>query len=53
VFAGERAVGPHARAVLDVVAVPLLAALIVIQTLDGGERIVVDARCGGAVASAT
>ena len=30
--------------VLDVVAVPLLAALILVQTLDGGERIVLDAR---------
>jgi len=44
VFAGRRAIGPGLRAVLDVVAVPLLAALIVVQTLDGGERIVLDAR---------
>jgi branched-subunit amino acid transport protein len=29
---------------LEVVVVPVLAALIVVQTLDGGERLVVDAR---------
>ena len=44
VFTGRRAIGPDLRMVLDVVAVPLLAALILVQTLDGGERIVLDAR---------
>lgn len=44
VLIGTRAPGPQLRAVLDVVAVPLLAALIVVQTLDGGGRIVLDAR---------
>ncbi len=44
VFAGERSMGPQTRAALDVVAVPLLAALIVVQTFDGGERFVLDAR---------
>jgi len=44
VFAGERALGPELRAILDVVAVPLLAALVLVQTLDGGGRIVLDAR---------
>jgi branched-subunit amino acid transport protein len=44
VFAGRREIGPGLRGVLDVVAVPLLAALIAVQTLDGGQRIVLDAR---------
>jgi len=44
VSAGERALGPELRAILDVVAVPLLAALVLVQTLDGGGRIVLDAR---------
>jgi len=44
VLAGERTAGPRVRAALDIVAVPLLAALVVVQTLDGGQRIVLDAR---------
>ena len=44
VFAGRREAGPDLRTVLDVVAVPLLAALTLVQTLDGGQRIVLDAR---------
>ena len=44
VLAGGRELGPRVRQALDLVAVPLLAALILVQTLDGGQRIVVDAR---------
>jgi branched-subunit amino acid transport protein len=44
VLAGERALRPGLGQVLDLVAIPLLAALILIQTLDGGGRIVFDAR---------
>ena len=43
-LAGGRELGPQVRQVLDLVAVPLLAALILVQTLDGGHRLVVDAR---------
>ena len=44
VLAGGRELGPQVRQVLDLVAVPLLAALILVQTLDGGHRLVADAR---------
>ena len=44
VVAGERELRPGLGQVLDLVAIPLLAALILIQTLDGGGRIVFDAR---------
>ncbi len=44
VLAGQRQLRPGVGQVLDLVAVPLLAALILIQTLDGGQRIVFDAR---------
>lgn len=44
VFAGGRELRPALREVLDFVAVPLLAALILVQTFDGGERLVADAR---------
>jgi branched chain amino acid efflux pump len=44
VFAGGRQLGPRARRALDLVAVPLLAALILTQTLGDGHRLVVDAR---------
>jgi branched-subunit amino acid transport protein len=44
VLAGQREVRPGLAQVLDLVAVPLLAALIVVQTLDGGGRLVADAR---------
>jgi branched-subunit amino acid transport protein len=44
VLAGGRQLGPQARLVLDLVAVPLLAALIVVQTLAEGQRLVLDAR---------
>ena len=44
VLAGQRRLRPAVEQVLDLVAVPLLAALILIQTLDGGRQIVFDAR---------
>jgi branched-subunit amino acid transport protein len=43
-LAGGREPGPQARQMLDLVAVPLLAALILVQTLGDGERLVLDAR---------
>jgi branched-subunit amino acid transport protein len=42
VLAGGRQLGPQARQVLDLVAVPLLAALILVQTV--GPRLAIDAR---------
>ena len=44
VLAGQRQLRPAVGQVLDLVAIPLLAALILIQTLDGGKQIVFDAR---------
>ena len=44
VLTGGRQLGPHARRVLDLVAVPLLAALIVVQSFSTGHRLVLDAR---------
>jgi branched chain amino acid efflux pump len=44
VLAGGRRLGPQAREALDLVAVPLLAALILVQTLGDGHRLVLDAR---------
>ena len=44
VFAGGRELGPRVRRTLDLVAVPLLAALILVQTLGNGHRLVLDAR---------
>ena len=43
VLAGGRQPGPHVRRTLDLVAVPLLAALILVQTLGDGHRLVLDA----------
>jgi branched chain amino acid efflux pump len=43
-LAGGRELGPGARRALDLVAVPLLAALILVQTLGDGQRLVIDAR---------
>jgi branched-subunit amino acid transport protein len=43
-LAGGRELGSGARRVLDLVAVPLLAALIAVQTLSTGHRLVFDAR---------
>lgn len=41
---GDREPSPGVARLLALVAVPLLAALIVVQTLDGGLRLVIDAR---------
>ena len=44
VLAGGRQLGPQVRGAVDLVAVPLLAALILVQTLGDGHRLVLDAR---------
>jgi branched chain amino acid efflux pump len=44
VLAGGRQLGPQVRQTLDLVAVPLLAALILVQTVSDGHRLVLDAR---------
>ena len=44
VLAGGRQLGSGLRKALDLVAVPLLAALILVQTLGDGQRLVLDAR---------
>ena len=44
VLAGGRELRPDLRGVLDLVALPLLAALVAVQTLDDGARVVLDAR---------
>ena len=44
VLAGGRQLGPQVRQALDLVAVPLLAALILVQTVGDGHRLVLDAR---------
>jgi branched-subunit amino acid transport protein len=44
VLAGGRQLGPQMRQTLDLVAVPLLAALILVQTVSDGHRLVLDAR---------
>lgn len=44
VLVGGRELGPQLRRTMDLVAVPLLAALILVQTLGDGQRLVVDAR---------
>ena len=43
-LAGARELRPGVARLLDLVALPLLAALIAVQTLDGGGRLVADAR---------
>ena len=43
-LAGQRELRPGVSQVLDLVAIPLLAALILVQTLDGGRQLVFDAR---------
>jgi hypothetical protein len=48
VLAGGRQLGPRVRAALDLVALRPLAALIVVQTLGAGHRLVLDARGAGA-----
>jgi branched chain amino acid efflux pump len=52
VLAGGRELGPRVRQSLELVAVPLLAALILVQALDGGKRLVVDARAPALVVAA-
>ena len=44
VLAGGRELGREARRTLDLVAVPLLAALILVQALGDDHRLVLDAR---------
>jgi branched-subunit amino acid transport protein len=44
VLAGDRQLRPAMRRALDLVAVPLLAALIAVQTVSDGHRFVLDAR---------
>ena len=44
VLVGGRELGPQLRQTLDLVAVPLLAALILIQSLGQGPQLVADAR---------
>jgi branched-subunit amino acid transport protein len=44
VLAGGRQLRPAVRQALDLVAVPLLGALILVQTLGDGHRLVLDAR---------
>jgi branched-subunit amino acid transport protein len=44
VLAGGRQLGPQVRQTLDLVPVPLLAALILVQTVGDGHRLVLDAR---------
>jgi branched-subunit amino acid transport protein len=44
VLAGGRELGPRLRRALDLAAVPLLAALVAIQTLSDGHRFAFDAR---------
>jgi branched-subunit amino acid transport protein len=44
VLAGGRQLGPQVRQTLDLVAVPLLAALILVQTLGDGHHLLLDAR---------
>ena len=43
-LAGGRQLGAQTRRMLELVAVPLLAALIVVQTLADGHRLAIDAR---------
>ncbi len=43
-LAGGRQLRPGVRQVLDIVAVPLLAGLILVQTVGDGHRLTVDAR---------
>jgi len=45
-LAGGRQLGAQACRTLELVAVPLLAALITVQTLGDGQRLAIDARAG-------
>ena len=44
VFVGGTRLSPRARRTLDLIPVGLLAALILVQTLSTGQRLVIDAR---------
>jgi branched-subunit amino acid transport protein len=44
VFAGGRALPPALLRLLALAPIPLLAGLVAVQTLDGGQRLVVDPR---------
>jgi branched-subunit amino acid transport protein len=52
VLAGGRELGPRTRRTLDLVAVPLLAALVLVGTAGGEHRLVIDARLPGLVVAA-
>jgi len=52
VFLGRRRLPATAQSVVDLVAPVMLTALVVTQTLAGGEKIVVDARIPGVAAAA-
>jgi branched-subunit amino acid transport protein len=51
-LAGGRQLGPRLRRTLDLVAVPLLAGLILVDTLGDGRRLVFDARLPALVVAA-
>jgi branched-subunit amino acid transport protein len=51
-LASGRQLGPQARRMLELIAVPLLAALIVVQALSSGHRIVIDARAAALAVAA-
>ncbi len=52
VLVGSRELRPGLAQLLELVAVPLLAALVLVQTFDGGERLVLDARVPAMVVAA-
>ncbi len=52
VLTGGRQLEPKFRRVLDLIAVPLLAALILEQTVGDGHRVVIDARLPALVVAA-
>jgi branched-subunit amino acid transport protein len=51
-LASGRQLGRQTRRMLELVAVPLLAALIVVQTLSNGQRLVIDARAAALTVAA-
>jgi branched-subunit amino acid transport protein len=51
-LASGRQLGQQTRRVLELVAVPLLAALIVVQALSTGHRLVIDARAAALTVAA-
>jgi len=51
-LAGGRQLGAQTRRMLELVAVPLLAALIVVQTLADDHRLVIDARAAALAVAA-